>query len=923
MSDEPFPPPPPPPPPPPKRQSPSRTPPEAAAAAAAAAAAVPRPPPPHSHKRDQNSLPHTPPTRPTRPTPPPPPAHHLARPAHHHLRTDPRNSAWSSSSAAPPPLPRPQQGKQQQHNSNNGARFTTIGPTHPSTAGAIARSSTAYGQPEAQWGLLVANSAHSQPGSVDLTRNSRSNASGAPSGDPERPVSSGGQPNLRREPVPIAIPTNPKTHREPGIIYLRELGGLSGLPPAPYNAYKPVEATDIHELINSISSAEDIQPANAQPDDLVSTLKPYQLQGLSWLLDRESGKHRGGILADDMGLGKTVQTISLLLANRSPSNASDRKTTLIVTPLPLLRQWESEISLHTKKGSLSVYVHHGPRRTKDVTRIQSYDVVLTTLAVLTGDLPKDKAKRPSTSKKEKSSSIFSSAESRKVNDEDNSEDGHDSDDSLENADGIESSEDEEPSAVKRKEKSRRSVGGKAVSELGVLLRCKFLRMVIDEAHVIKNRKTRGFAACCKVDAVYRLCLTGTPIQNSVEELQSLFEFLQLRPYNDLSTFKMQIGRPLQSGQKIGMDRLRLVLKAVMLRRTKASVFGVGNHTGGETSGSIAPAASALQLPEKKILRIPVDLTDREKKFYQLLETVVRRRVKQYLKDAESKTATLLTLLLRLRQACNHPCMVGGLVDPDAASLVSGVNKADSVDVELESMLNLFQSMQVRSPDERTACACCMTPLPAKGPLCDNCKAVLMSYPNPAVLGQKGVIDALRSSWVSSTKIDAALNILGEGLKSKPSDKWIVFSQFTSLLDIIEIPLTKQHCKFVRYDGSMPNNLREKSLTAFKEDSSVKVCLISLMCGSLGLNLTSANNVILFDVWWNPMIEDQAVDRVYRIGQTKPVNVYKLTAEGTIENRVVALQEKKRELVNGALGSQAGNVKMKLSFVWTLTDAPLL
>lgn len=146
----------------------------------------------------------------------------------------------------------------------------------------------------------------------------------------------------------------------------------------------------------------------------------------------------------------------------------------------------------------------------------------------------------------------------------------------------------------------------------------------------------------------------------------------------------------------------------------------------------------------------------------------------------------------------------------------------------------------------------------------------------------------------------------------PPRKTIVFSQFTSMLTLVE-PVLQQHgIKYVRYDGSMSNRAREEALNRLRTDAETRVLLCSLKCGALGLNLTVASRVVLLDLWWNPAIEEQAIDRVHRIGQMRPVLVYRLVVRDTVEERILALQDKKRQLASGALGDKNKALMNKLS-----------
>ena len=141
----------------------------------------------------------------------------------------------------------------------------------------------------------------------------------------------------------------------------------------------------------------------------------------------------------------------------------------------------------------------------------------------------------------------------------------------------------------------------------------------------------------------------------------------------------------------------------------------------------------------------------------------------------------------------------------------------------------------------------------------------------------------------STKLDMMLRLLDDFDNQSKGDKTIVFSQFTSFLDLVEDALRVRGYNFTRYDGSMRRNAREEALQRIRTDDGVRVILISFKAGSTGLNLTCCNRVILCDLWWNPQIEEQAFDRAHRLGQTKSVYIYKLSIDGTVEQRILALQ----------------------------------
>jgi SNF2 family DNA or RNA helicase len=163
----------------------------------------------------------------------------------------------------------------------------------------------------------------------------------------------------------------------------------------------------------------------------------------------------------------------------------------------------------------------------------------------------------------------------------------------------------------------------------------------------------------------------------------------------------------------------------------------------------------------------------------------------------------------------------------------------------------------------------------------------------------------------SAKIRKLLEILRDiDERSESTEKTIIFSQFTSMLDLIEPFLTAKGIKFARYDGSMTKDKREASLEKIRNSKSTRCILISFKAGSTGLNLTCCNNVVLVDMWWNPALEDQAFDRAHRFGQKRDVNIFKLTIPETVEERILELQGKKRELTKAALsGEKMKNMKL--------------
>ena len=175
--------------------------------------------------------------------------------------------------------------------------------------------------------------------------------------------------------------------------------------------------------------------------------------------------------------------------------------------------------------------------------------------------------------------------------------------------------------------------------------------------------------------------------------------------------------------------------------------------------------------------------------------------------------------------------------------------------------------------------------------------------------RKRYLKRLNKDWIPSAKTEKTIEILraiqeSKDPETKQCEKTIIFSQFTSLLDLLEIPIAHEGWGYTRYDGSMSANARNDAVLEFSDKKSCKIMLVSLKAGNSGLNLIAASQVIMLDPFWNPYIEEQAIDRAHRIGQQKPVQVHRVIVENTVEDRILALQEKKRELIEAAIDEHA-------------------
>ncbi|KAJ9122037.1 hypothetical protein QFC24_004264 [Naganishia onofrii] len=606
-----------------------------------------------------------------------------------------------------------------------------------------------------------------------------------------------------------------------------------------YDRVSNMEADEhMRELLSgAVGDGEEETEGMEEGEDMVDgfakgiRLMPHQVRGVKWMRNRERNKRYGGILADDMGLGKTVQALARIvegIATASEIKAGYKGGTLIVAPLAVMEQWAKEAKTKTAPGRLKVTTHHGAGRTREPAKLEKFDVVITTFQTLASE---HGAK----------TSFAASRSSDKTG-------------QLSTSDSESDGDRFGKTAARRKPPVKK--GAKKVGGASALFGVKWLRIIIDEAQNIKNRNTKAAKAAVALQAKYRWCLTGTPIQNNVEELFSLFQFLRARPLDDWQLFRERILAPVKEGRtKLAMKRLHAVLKAIMLRRTKdATIDG----------------KPILNLPARKVEIVQCFFDPAERDFYDAFEK------KQELTFNKDKDA------IDLRPAPKNDEQEAD----DLAALLGGIG--------LEGA-------------KQAKCDMCFSPLfDSKQRHCSDCE--------PIARKARAQSEDYDSSGLppSSAKIRMMMKLLhSTDTRSGGKEKTIIFSQFTSFLNLIEPFLRREGVKYVRYDGSMTNDKRQVALEAIKNDPRVKVILISFKAGSTGLNLTCCNNVILLDLWWNPALEDQAFDRAHRLGQKLDVNIFKLTIHESVEDRILTLQNMKRELAAAALSGQ-GTKNMKLT-----------
>lgn len=400
-----------------------------------------------------------------------------------------------------------------------------------------------------------------------------------------------------------------------------------------------------------------------------------------------------------------------------------------------------------------------------------------------------------------------------------------------------------------------------------LLGVKFWRVILDEAHTIKNKRSQMYQAACRVFADRRWCLTGTPVQNNIDELQALLQFIRVPPYDDPVVWKEQISGPLskEGAARTAMAKLHLVLSGLMLRRTKAVLKD-----------------SKMNMKARRVHQVDIEFQPDERAFY---DAVNERIGSQIDTISNGSMMQALTLLLRLRQICDHRYLVskeaatGGHLDE-----FEGYSAEADDGKDLDDLADMFADMGMDGAGSSST----------------------SSGDNKVSINGKDVH--------ASAKVVKLLELL----KADPR-KTIVFSQFTKFFDVLEPFLIRENIRYVKYDGSMPIRKRDAALATLRADPDTTVLLCSLKCGALGLNLTCANRVVLLDPWWNPMVSEQAIDRVHRIGQTVDVDVYEFSVVDSVEKKIMQLQDKKRKLA----GSVINGDRELMKEVSTLSRAELL
>ncbi|XP_008545528.1 transcription termination factor 2 [Microplitis demolitor] len=620
-----------------------------------------------------------------------------------------------------------------------------------------------------------------------------------------------------------------------------------------YKEQQSLTVERLHDLHGSLISRPTESTRAKDPAGLSTPLMPHQQHALAWLLWREQQKPPGGVLADEMGLGKTLTMISLVL-----------KT------LPEFRKKDEDKDKNYRRCKLLKY---------------SGGTLVVCPASLVSQWSQEIRKHC-----KRNQLVFESyhGPNREVN-------------------------------IKKLSKNdivittynllSRESNNTGISNL--LYKIQWERVILDEAHVVRNHKSQMCDAVCRLTADRRWAITGTPIHNKQMDLYAILKFLQCSPFDDLRIWK----RWVDNKDDAGHQRLTTVMKTLMLRRTKQELMIKGE----------------MQPLTKKILntiRVPLDADERlvyekvlmysrtlfaqflhqRSEKHHMFEMGARydhrrpttspyiagfNKAQQQLlaQHADVQSHDILVLLLRLRQICCHPSLIHAMLDKndlDPQALGDG-----AINFQL---LNQINNVNLRDdtgndPDDEDE---------EESGVSERVIENLLTKDNP-------VFDPERQS----AKLRSIITVTKQILTKK--EKVIIVSQWVGYLQIIANNLNSiDGATYKLFIGSTSINNRQKMIDSFNSpDEDPQILLLSLNAGGVGLNLMGGNHLMLIDIHWNPQLELQAQDRIHRFGQKKNVFIYKFICSDTIEERIESLQQKKLK-ISGEILSGSGKVSTKLT-----------
>jgi transcription termination factor 2 len=407
---------------------------------------------------------------------------------------------------------------------------------------------------------------------------------------------------------------------------------------------------------------------------------------------------------------------------------------------------------------------------------------------------------------------------------------------------------------------------------------EWTRIICDEGHRIKNSSSISNQAMCSLRAKYKIVITGTPIHNSMCDLYSLLKFINLYPLDDKSLFTYLFPSDKKSTSTLEEERrmncwIAFLSSFLLLRRMKSDKI-------------IGTDQNIVDLPKKSIELIKFELDEPERCIYDQIFKESKEKVKTLLINQHSNQfyrnsygelnfSDVLVYILRLRQSCCHMNLIHQVVDMDELK-----NLQDELIEILEDEKETRSSHSTRT----------------------RFKSLKSIEENPE-------LSICFNDRYLSSKLKIMIEKLNEILNEHPNDKIIIVSQWTSVLKILAKSLKENSVEYCEINGHVDLFERNRIVEYFNEKKhmDIPVMLLSLCAGGVGLNLIGANHMFLFDIHWNPALESQAADRIYRVGQTKDVKIYKFLCQNTIEESIYQVQMKKIDLAERFCNAKASNI----------------
>ncbi|KAK6810862.1 hypothetical protein RU639_013591 [Aspergillus parasiticus] len=671
------------------------------------------------------------------------------------------------------------------------------------------------------------------------------------------------------------------------------------------------------------------EPENTAGEGLTVSLMEHQEQGLYWMKSMERSNKKGGILADDMGLGKTIQALALIAARPAP--AGERHATLIITPAGLVKQWKHEIMrmLDQRRHPRPLYVVHGGKARVDFSLLNEHDIVLTTFGTVAAELRR----------KDHRLILSSASKWHRV--------------ILDEAQHIKGPKTRAAIACRAIDATYRwCLTGTPVmnhlNEFDSLL--KFLRVetysnknrqvsqvrvdgegryqdreithLQEEVKSIMLRRTKTSVVHGRPILVLPARITENVYVTFNTEERQLYTALESRSQFQFSRYLSRETTTLTVSHILGLlHRLRqacchpwLISGSPLSVRDLSQSQGhlVANaHRFSEAVATrllryedIRECPICINMVENPVILFPCGHNVCSDCFATITRSTHREMHCPYCRTIIAPAEATDYVSFQEAHYLMHTSSkssddtwrsLGNLQDWTAEGTDDDINHSR------RSLLDQIPGItSTIDPWSRYGISSDLTKASNKRTFA-QLRRLALAKPTTRDAYQR----ALEGSWISSSKVDKALEIIQVVRAQSETEKVLVFSQFTSLLDLVEVPLRRQGWHYHRYDGDLTPSERHTAVMKFATDPNCRILLISLKAGNSGLNLTAASRVIILDPFWNPFIEEQAVGRVHRIGQQRPVHVYRILVPGTVEDRILEFQNRKRELFQGILAEDIG------------------